>query len=317
MKRTISYAIIFLMYFTVPGVQTYAQSKDLKDIAAIQKVIELETSTYFHKDYEDWAATWAKDSADALLRVGPLGCYHLLGWNAIAAKYKAEMQNMPPMTEAEIAAVVHKTDYDIKISGNLASASFKNGKQHNEELRILVKQDGSWKILSITSINSAAYALRQTINNMKEFAGKWELDGQATMEPSNGSVLNALRFDFKVTSTGMEQLSTFSVTTDNGQSLAPPAEHEYFIPDYSTNTVLYTDVYTNPSGQTYTRTGKVTSDHPHSFTVTVMYPDKPDAIQSEYTVTMEKGKWHQVNKRFDRDGKQTRTLTANLHRVMP
>ncbi len=314
MKKTIAVVILLANCFVVSAIRVHAQSKEGKDIAAIKKVIALETNTYFHKNYEGWAATWAKDSADVLLRVGPEGCYHLLGWDAIAAKYKKEIQNMTAMSEREIAAFVHKTDYDIKINGALASASFKNGKQHAQELRTLIKQDGSWKILSVTSINSPAYAMRGILNKIKEFAGKWKLDGKATMTPSDGSVLNTLKFDLKATPNGMEQLSTFTFT-EEGQSFAPPAEQEYFIPDYTTNTIFYMDIYRDPSGRTYTQTGRVTSNQPHSFTVTVMYPDKPNAVKSEYTATMENGKWYQVGKRFDRNGKQTHSITARLQRI--
>ncbi len=304
-------AVLMAGCLTVSTIKSNAQSKD---VAAIKKVIEEESNAYFHKNYDNWLKTWAHDPADVHLNIGPSGYGYLIGWSAIAAEYKKEMQQMGTMSEADIAPLVHKTDYDIKVNGNMASASFKNGKHHNAELRTLVKQNGQWEILSLTSINSAAYAMRTTINRMKTFTGKWVLDGKASMKPSNGVELNSLQFDLEVTPNGLEQLSdaTFS---NKGHSFAPPTEYEYFIPDYSTNTVSYMDIYKNPSGQTFTRIGQVTSNHPNSFTVTVMYSGKPTTIQDEYTVTMKNGERHEVGRHFNRDGKRTSTSTINLRRM--
>jgi hypothetical protein len=113
----------------------------------------------------------------------------------------------------------------------------------------------------------------------------------------------------------MEQLSDFIFTTSNGQSYAPPTAYEYFIPDFNTNTIKYMVVRQNKFGQTFTQTGKITSDKMNSFTVTMMNPDKPDMIRSQFTVSLENGEWHQVGKRFDDNGKQTSTNTMNFRRL--
>lgn len=178
-----------------------------------------------------------------------------------------------------------------------------------------MKQNGEWKFLNFTLINNNAYGMMNTINRMKTFACKWVLDGQASMEPSDGKTkLNMLKFNLKVTPNGLEQFSNYTVT-NNGHSFSSPGELEYFIPDYRTNTISYMDIQKNPSGQTFTSTGKVTSGQPNSFTVTEMYPDKPTQIENEYTVSMQDGHWHQIGKRFDKDGKQISTSSVNLRRV--
>lgn len=298
--------------FTVSIIKANAQTKEE---AAIKKVIEQETSTYFHKNYDGWAKTWAHDSADYVLRAGPNGYQQVIGWNAIAAEYKQDIQNLSVLSEEEIAPFLNKTGYHIYINGNMASVSFKEGNNNpNVETRTLVKQNGDWKILNFTILNNSSYAFQQTINSMKAFAGRWVLDGKATIEPSKGDELNSLKFDLKITPVGLEQLSD-ATFTHNGKFYTPFTEVEYFIPDYNTNTISYLDIQRNASGQTFTLTGKVTSSQPNSFTVTVMYPNKPTAIQSEYTVTMQDGKWHQIGKRFDRDGKLTATITGNMRRA--
>lgn len=294
------------------AIKTNAQSKE---DAAIKKTIEQETSTYFHKDYDGWANTWAHDSADYILRASTTGYQQILGWNAIAAEYKQDIQGLSVRSDAEIAPFLNKTDFHIYVNGNMATVTFKEGdKTQNTEARTLVKQNEEWKILNFTLIDNSSYAMMNTINSMKAFAGKWELDGKATMDPSNGAELNSLKFDLEITPYGLEQFSNFTIS-NKGHSFASPTDVEYFTPDYNTNTISYLVIRKNNAGQTFTQTGKVTSDHPDAFTVTMVYPDKPTAIQNEYTVTMENGKWHQVSKNFNSAGKQTSTSTVNLRRV--
>lgn len=314
MKKSLSLGITCLMTACalLSTMRTNAQNYENE---AIKKAVQQETLTYFHKDYDGWTKTWLHDTADYILRAGANGSQQVHGWNNIAAEYKQAISNLPVLNDAEIAPFLHKTDYQIYINGNTATVTFKEGdKTTNTEARTLVKQGGAWKILNFTLIDNSAYAMMNTINNMKAFAGKWILDGKATMEPSNGGTLNSLKFNLKITSQGLAQFSNFSFSNNN-QSYAPPTETEYFIPDYASNTVTYMDIYKNPSGHTLVSTGKVTSTSPNSFTVTIMYPDMPTVVQDQYTVTMQEGKWHQVNKKFSRDGKQTQTSTVNLRRA--
>jgi hypothetical protein len=141
-------------------------------------------------------------------------------------------------SDAKIAPFLNKTDYHIYINGNMATASFKEGdKTPNTEMRTLVKQNGAWKILNMTWTSNASYEMNNIISNMRSLVGKWILDGKATKAPSDGSELNSATFKLKETPIGMEQFSSFIFTNKNGQSFAPPTAHEYFIPDYNTNTI--------------------------------------------------------------------------------
>lgn len=313
MKKTMLFGMAALMAGCLTAtVRSNAQSTE---DATIKKAIQQETDRYFHKDFTGWEKTWAHDSADFVLRIGPLGYSQMFGWNAISAQYKKEIKNMGVSSDAEIAPHLHNTDFHIYVNGNTATATFKEGNNNPEgEMRTLIKQNGEWKTLSLSSINSEAYAMQNTLNYMKAFAGKWVLDGKAISEPSNGGELNSVKINLKSTPDGLEELSDISYSY-KGQTYDPPTEEEYFIPDYNTNTISYLNIQKDASGHTYTQTGKVTSNHPNSFTVTVMYPDKPAAIESEYTVAMQNGQWHQTGKVFDKSGKVTRTMSGNLRRV--
>ncbi len=312
MKRLHSLAMIAVLLVFATSQASAQKSDEL----AIKKVLQQETSSYFHKNYDAWAETWAHDTADMVINAGPYHHTVISGWNAISSQYKKNIAGLAVRSDAEIAPFLNKTDLYIYVNGNMATASFKEGdKTTNSEIRTLVKQNGAWKILNLTWINNASYTIQNIMGNMRTFVGKWELVGKPTMEPANGVALNGGEFELKETPLGFEQLSSFIYTTPGGQSFAPPADYEYFIPDYNTSTISYTSVRENRFGQTFTGTGKVTSDGANSFTVTTMYPDKPEDIQNEYTVTLKEGKWHQVDKNFDKNGKQVYTSTLEMRRV--
>lgn len=311
MKKSILYgAICTIAACFIMAIATAQKS----DEAAIKKVLNEETSNYFHKDYNGWANTWVHDTAASILRANANGHSQILGWNAISTEYKNDINGLQERTDDEIKPFLNKTDYHIYINGNMASVSFKEGEKNpNTEMRTLVKQNGAWKILNFTLVDDAAYAMKNIMSNMRAFEGKWVLDGKATDEPSDGE-LNSAVFQFKETPTGMEQLSHFMFTNSQGQSFAPPTAHEYFIPDYNTNTIKYIAVRKNRFGQTFTETGNITSDKMNSFTVTVMNPGKPDKVSSQYTVSLKNGEWHQVGQQFDDNGKQVFMSTMNLRR---
>lgn len=312
MKQLLSLTMLSLLLVTT-SIKTKAQKAEDE---AIKKTLQQETSSFFHKNYDAWANTWAHDSADYIVRASTSEQSDLMGWNAISNEYKQTIKNLGVMDDATIAPFLNKKDFHFYINGNVATVSFSEGqgdKSPNFETRTLIKQNGAWKILNFTLIDKSSYAMQGILNTLKAFMGKWELDGKATMEPSNGGELKSLNLDLKQTPNGLEQLSDFTVIfKDQWHTL--PTEYEYFIPDYNTNTITYMDISKNAAGQTYTQTGTVTSEQPNSFTVTVMYPNRPTIKQTEYTVSMQEGKWHQVSKNFGMDGKVVWTATADLHR---
>lgn len=305
--------LMMTLCFTLGTTHAFAQKSE---DAAIKKVIQDEASLFYHKNYDGWANVWAHDTANYTIGIGPAGYQEDRGWNAIAATYKIRIQNLRVRTDAEIAPLINYTDFQIYVNGNIATATFLNTyPAPGRQSYTLVKQNGAWKIMNITSLNSANYAIMRTINLMKTFEGKWALDGVATMDPSNGMKLNEASFILKESPYGLEQISSFITSDANGRSAAIPPAIEYFIPDYNTGTVFYLVVEKAVRGQTYTKTGIVTSDGMNSFTVTVMYPNKPTSIQNEYTVSLVNGKWHQVGKDYDINGKVTSTTQLDMHRI--
>lgn len=315
MKKSILFSISLFTTVCL-AVSTAQVSAQKSDEVAIKNAIQNESSTYFHKNYDGWANTWTHDTANYIIGIGPAGYGETKGWNAINALFTQYIKNLPVRTDAEIAPHLNFTDFQIYVNGNTATASFTdNYKMSTRESYTMVKQKGAWKILNITRLNSANYTMMRTFSLMKTFEGKWVLDGEGTREPSNGGKLNEASFSLRETPYGLEQISRFINSNPKGKSVAIPPALEYFIPDYSTGTVFYLVVDKGLLGQTYTQTGTVTSDGMNSFTVTVMYPDKPTAVKSEYTVSLQNGKWHQVGKNFDREGNQTETDILDMRRL--
>jgi hypothetical protein len=248
MKTKLSFTML-LCFLLASFTKTNAQKADEE---AIKNVIQDETRSFFHKDYDKWADTWSHDSADYIMRGGASGHQLLMGWNAISSSYKESMKNLQ-MDEESIAPYLNKTDFHIYISGNMASVTFKEGNQNpSPESRTMVKQNGAWKILNMSILENGSYLLADAYNNMKAFVGKWEYENNSfTVEPDNGMKPVMARFEFKETPTGLVQLSDVSYTSNN-QSFVVPTECEYFIPDYNQNEIKYMDIQKNTSGQTFT-----------------------------------------------------------------
>jgi hypothetical protein len=293
----------------------FAQKSEEEDI---KKVIQQETISYFHKNYDEWANTWAHDTAAYIVRAGTNGHNELIGWNAIAASYKQDIANMPVLEQSLIEPYLNKTDYHIYINGNTATVTFKEGTTNPSfETRSLIKQNGNWKILNMTLINSSSYAMMQTVNMLRSLVGTWELEpGTFKGTPDDGTDVKTARFEIRETPNGFAQVSTVTYTTTSGSTVVTAPETEYFIPDNNQMEIVYMDIQKNQSGQTYTTLGKLVANKDGSFTVKGMYGEKPTATKFEYTVSLKEGKWHQTSTMYGLDGKQTATFNLYMHRAM-
>lgn len=208
-------AVFFITTCFMLGARpSYAQKSDE---AAIKKVINKETSDFFHKNYEAWATNWIHDTTVSIYNVSPSGFGHLSGWNNVSTTYKLIIEQLPIHTDEEIVPLLKKTDYQIFVNGNMATASFKEGEVNQKTgWRTLVKQNGTWKILSLTTVFNEEYGVKRIMDNMRVFVGKWVWDGTTTSEPDNGRVMNAAEFVLWETPTGLEQTSKFINTSSKG-----------------------------------------------------------------------------------------------------
>lgn len=304
----------YLVLLGLVSLPSFAQKSEEE---AIKKVIQQETYCYFHKDYDGWANTWAHDSSSYVVWSGTSVHRQLIGWNAIAAAYKQDMNNMPASDEALLARSTNKTDHRFFINGNTAVVSFKEGETDpNFETRSLIKQNGSWKILNHTLHDNRSYRLMETVGLLRSLIGTWEFDpGGPMIKTSDGLQVKTIRSEIAETVNGFMMVSTGTLVSADGNVVNMPLETELFIPDYNLMELVCLDIQKDQYGQTVTYPGKLKLNNGGSFTVRYMYAAKPTATKYEYTVDLKGGKWHQSTKWFAIDGRQTESFVNDMQKL--
>jgi hypothetical protein len=304
-------------YFILLNVVSIACFAQKSEEDAIKKVIQQETISFFHKDYEGWANCWMHDSAAYVTWSGTTEHTQLIGWNAIAARFKQEMKNMAVLDEALIAPSLNKTDHYIFINGNTAIVTFKEGiTDPTFQTRSLVKQNGSWKILNSTLIVNSSYSLMTTIAYLRNLVGTWELaPGSVKTTPSNGTDYQSIRYDIRETSLGFELELTMNYVNPQGRNMINSPSIELFIPDNNQMEVVLMHNAKTLDGQIFSHPGKLTRNNDGSLTVKAVYPQKPTATRFEYTVNLKDGKWHQITNWYDIDGTPTLSFEHDMRRV--
>lgn len=116
------------------------------DRAAIIEVIESEQKYFSQRDFDKYATTFVHTDN---VYWGDGITYTKYSWQALAHHMQTYMANNPEPVEPQ-----EYFNYDIKIVGNKAWALFnKRDKGETETLtnehRILVKEDGKWKIKTL------------------------------------------------------------------------------------------------------------------------------------------------------------------------
>jgi tetratricopeptide (TPR) repeat protein len=133
------------------------------DVTAIKNVIIAETSSWASKDYAAWQETWVQDPEALAVYISKYNHREIRSWKAIAASMKEQMAENPEPFLAEIV----RENFSIRVDGTLAWAAYEevyitggeNDRErwHSRQLRTLVKQDGQWKILSLTGVEDYGY----------------------------------------------------------------------------------------------------------------------------------------------------------------
>ena len=305
----------YLLLLNAVSLACFAQKSE-ED--AIKKVIEQETTSYVQKNYDAWSNTWAHDTAAFYVRAANFGRTELRGWNAVAATHKRNIDNLAILDETDIARIFSKSEHQILINGNTAIVSFKQGTVNPNSITMtLLKQNGSWKILNATVIDSKSYALAETVRMLRNLVGTWEMEpGTVKQEPAQGFEFKSLQIEIKETQNGFEALLTTILKTSDGKTVNGLRGVEYFIPDYYELEMAYMAVQKNQNGQTYASMGKLIPNSDGSFTVKGMYSAKPTATRIEYTISQKDGKCHRISNSYAVDGKKTQTLDYYMHRVV-
>lgn len=146
MKKNI---FIFLLLGLVPGV--LAQKNP--DTDAIKVVIEKETKAFFGIDYKGWSDCWAQVPYAYKSYADTTDVNSFKGWNAINNAFAEYFKTAKPSQ-----AMVSTDWHDFRVYGNGAYVRFTQTvkddlmRDPTEEVRILEKQKGQWKIVHVGSI---------------------------------------------------------------------------------------------------------------------------------------------------------------------
>jgi tetratricopeptide (TPR) repeat protein len=144
-KFTISTAFIFITFIA------YAQTED----AAIKNVLKMETESYFKRDLQTWTSLWVHDGQVNRNFISRFGLFTNNGWDSIAALRERMFKEDPKPVPIQLK----NTNYTIRSNGNIAWVEYdqdlfypgldtSNGSGVSREYRVLVKQNGQWKIAS-------------------------------------------------------------------------------------------------------------------------------------------------------------------------
>lgn len=144
-KFTISTAFILIAFIA------YAQN----DETAIKNVLRTETETYYKRDLQAWKSLWVQDAQVNRNFISKYGMFTNNGWDSIAALRERMFKENPK----PIPIQLKNANYTIRQNGNMAWVEYdqdlfypeldtSNGSGFSREYRVLVKQNGQWKIAS-------------------------------------------------------------------------------------------------------------------------------------------------------------------------
>jgi hypothetical protein len=145
------YTVLIVLLTFVLFFQATAQKKD--ETAAIKDLIEKETKAFFEIDYKTWADSWAQTKYAFWSFGDTTDVNSFSGWERINNGFSEYFRTAKPSK-----ANIERTWHDIKIFGNGAYARFTQHVKDNterapqEEVRVLEKIDGKWKIVCVSVI---------------------------------------------------------------------------------------------------------------------------------------------------------------------
>jgi len=170
-KYTVLTALVCL------AVTSFAQNGEEENI---KKVVQAETETYYKRDAQGWKDTWLHDAQIRRTFISTEGGYGTyVGWDSAAAMQDRDFKDYPKVMPVQI-----KTEnYMVRTSGDMAwvdydqilsapDAAGANQENKSHEYRMLVKDNGQWKIASqITTSGTTDANTPQAIENSVNTTG--------------------------------------------------------------------------------------------------------------------------------------------------
>ncbi len=168
--------LLCIVMMCVVATSVFAQ-KLSKEEEAVKKSAIQAVQALADRDLEKWSAVIVQDERQITWNAGP-GSYAITrGWLQNSEDEKQRLKNYPDKTTPG-----KLTDWEFIISGDMAFVScLQNGQP---TIRVMLKQDGTWKELFWGLIRSRQYESRNMMTLMENFAGDWVMDASTqTVEP--------------------------------------------------------------------------------------------------------------------------------------
>lgn len=137
--------------------------------AAIRKVIEEAGNGAYTNDYGKWSSHWS--DKDVLFHYANESENHLYEeWSSLSAQMKEKMKN----GSSKELPFVERSNFQYRIDNNLAWVHFdqKDDNRRSKEQRVLVKENGRWKIASMTAVDVSSYEKKGPIRRLLYFSYK-------------------------------------------------------------------------------------------------------------------------------------------------
>ena len=284
---------------------------------AIRKVIDQETRSFFEKKYDLWADTWVHDFTAFRINISPTGYSKLTGFDSMVPQIKQFMQG-DAYTEQQMVQYLNKFDYKYYINGNSATVFFKEGlseKNASEESRLMVKQNGQWKIVGITIISTPDFTFLNDQLKLKSMVGRWSMvKGSYKSEPADTSFkVLSLSLDMHEIINGLE--SSSSATFMSGGNSSFINEVEQFVADNNISKFRYYDNVKSTSDGFYGNYGTAAFDSAENFVVSAKYDDTSAVkFKNIYTLNSD-ATLHMVGEFYSKDGKKTNTWSFDFVRM--
>jgi len=313
-KMKLSFLVVCVL-FTIYSV---AAQKNNAEQQAIRKVIDQETKAYFENKYENWADTWVHDSTTFRMNISPTGIDKTTGWDKLNKGLKEYMQTATPLNEENMSAYTNKFDYEYYISGSMATVLFKEGKTKEtatDQMRLMVKQNGAWKIAGLTTISAANYRFKNSVEILRPYLGKWRMLNASFKNEPGDSAYKMISFiaDIHETMNGFESTTTNIYSYSGNRSVI--TEREQFIPDYDINKFRYYDETKSSNGYITGGAGTAVFDSSGNFVISIMYDNK-SIVKLKNIYSMKSDNTIRVQGLFfNEDGKQTNSWSFDMERM--
>lgn len=189
-----------LLLFTAVAVISYADLwAQSADEDAIKQTIRTETESYFKKDTVAWKALYVQSEKTMATYINPYGYTHATGWQNVSDPILQWVAKNPkPIAYTDLKT----NNYIIATYGNMATVEYDqmmmitsdSGQPYqSHEMRNLVKEGDSWKIISLTSVDTA-YNSPGAIENKINAAGYGLLGTKRTKDAIDLFKLNVKLF---------------------------------------------------------------------------------------------------------------------------